>query len=231
MVDLVTRTTYSTDARCRHIIIISPGEFMLKSRIVALALGLCALASLPLVAKADTLTYGFTYNGTGIFINNETATGSGSFTISFDKLGDPTLTAFSFTDILTVPKSSGSSYTYSLANFGSDSIVLGGTLTNPFLANLQIQTSAVTGTDSSYGPASFGFSYASVNPAAGNTLGTSGVFLDDFTIGNVVLGAPTLQTTSTVPEPASYVLLATGLGLIGIAFLFRRTQRVSSNRI
>jgi hypothetical protein len=198
-----------------------PGDFMLKVRFAALALGLCALASLPLVAKADTLTYNFTYTGTGVYTNNETASGSGTFTISFDSLNDPTLTGFSFNDTLNVAKT-GSSFTYSLADFGSSSIVLGGTLADPFLANLQIQTTAETGTDSSFGPASFGFSYASVNPAAGNTLGTSGAFLDDFTTGNVVLGAPSLQTTSTVPEPASYALLATGL--IGIAFLFRRTQ-------
>jgi PEP-CTERM motif len=194
---------------------------MLKVRLAALALGLCALASLPLVAKADTLTYNFTYTGTGVYVSGETASGSGTFTISFDTLNDATLTNFSFNDTLTVAKSS-SSFTYSLADFGTSSIVLGGTLANPFLANLQIQTNAVNGTDSSFGPASFGFSYASVNPAAGNTLGTSGEFLDDFTTGNVVLGQPTLLTVSSVPEPASYALFATGL--IGVALLFRRKQ-------
>ncbi|MGD0444499.1 MAG: PEP-CTERM sorting domain-containing protein [Edaphobacter sp.] len=194
---------------------------MFKVKSAALALGLCALASLPLAAKADTLTYDFTYTGTGVFTNGETASGSGTFTISFDSLNAPTLEDFSFNDTLTVGKSQ-SSFTYSLMDFGTSSIVLSGTLADPFLANLQIQTNAVTGSDSSFGPASFGFAYASVNPAAGNTLGTSGAFTDDFTTGTVVLGQPSLQTTSTVPEPATYALLATGL--IGIAFLFRRTQ-------
>ena len=179
-----------------------------------------------MVAKADTLTYDFTYTGTGTFVSGETAVGSGSFTLSFTSLNAPTVSSFSFTDTLTQPNSTSSTFMYTLANLGTPQIVLGGTLANPSLATMQIQTNAVIGSNGAFGPASYGFSYASVDPGAGNTMGTTGQFLDDFTSGDTVL---TLATTPSVPEPSSYALLATGL--IGAALLYRRRNLASSASI
>jgi hypothetical protein len=200
---------------------------MFKSRLVVLALSLCSFASLSVVAKADTLTFDFTYTGTGTFVSGETASGMGSFTLSFTSLNSPIVSAFSFTDTLTAPGATGSStFNYTLADLGTPQIVLGGTLADPFLATMQIQTNAVTGSNSNFGPASYGFSYASVDPGTGNTMGTTGQFLDDFTNGNTVL---TLVPPPAVPEPSSYALLATGM--LGMALFYLKRNKISSNLI
>ena len=186
---------------------------MFKSRIALLALGLCAAAILPSVAKADSINYNFTYSGTGSF--GETASGEGSFTINYTTLGNATLSAFNFTDTLTEPvgnSSISSTFTYDLNDVTSESIILGGTLANPFLTYLQIGTSEVLGSKNEFYKAGYGLSYIIANPGWGDT---SGQLWNDSTSGKTTLSDP----PPAVPEPASYALFATGL--FGLAFFFR----------
>jgi hypothetical protein len=202
------------------------GEPMFKFRFAVLALGLCAAAFLPSVAKADSITYDFSYSGTGTFINGELASGTGSFTIEYTTLGNAVLSAFTFTDTLNAPsgKSSiASTFSYNLSDITSQSIVLGGTLADPILTNIQLGTSDVAGSNNDFGAAGFGLAYSGANPGVGDTNGTTGQNLNDFTNGQTTLGGgPTL---GAVPEPATYALLATGL--FGFAFLYRGNRQAS----
>ena len=193
---------------------------MFKSRIAVLALGLCAAAFLPSVAKADSINYNFTYSGTGTDISGETASGTGSFTINYTTLSNATLSAFNFTDTLTEPignSSISSTFIYGLGDVTSQSISLGGTLANPILTNIQIGTSEVHGSNNDFFKSAFNLSYTVTNPGLGNTVGT--------------VTPRSIRTTSpmatrllsdpppAVPEPATYALMATGL--FGLAFFVR----------
>lgn len=184
---------------------------MFKSRIAVLALGLCAAAFLPSVAKADSINYNFSYSGTGSF--GETASGTGSFTIDYTTLNHPTLSAFKFTDTLTEPIiNSSSTFTYGIGDVTSDSIILAGTLANPILTYIQIGTSEVSGSNKDFSTAAFNLTYVIPNPGGGNTWGPS---WDDNTSGKTTLTDP----PPAVPEPATYALMATGL--FGLAFFVR----------
>jgi PEP-CTERM motif len=184
---------------------------MFKSRIAVLALGLCAAAFLPSVAKADSINYNFSYSGTGSF--GETASGTGSFTIDYTTLNHPTLSAFNFTDTLTEPIGNFSStFNYNLSDVSSKLIVLSGTTANPILSYIHIGTSEVSGSGNFFAPADFSLTYLIANPGVGNT---SGLFLDDDTSGRTILTDP----PPAVPEPATYALMATGL--FGLAFFVR----------
>ena len=200
------------------------GEPMFKFRFAVLALGLCAAAFLPSVAKADSIAYDFSYSGTGI--NGELASGTGSFTIEYTTLGNAVLSAFTFTDTLNAPsgKSSiASTFSYNLSDITSQSIVLGGTLADPILTNIQLGTSDVAGSNNDFGAAGFGLAYSGANPGAGDTNGPTGQNLNDFTNGQTTLGGgPTL---GAVPEPATYALFATGL--FGFAFLYRGNRQAN----
>jgi hypothetical protein len=195
---------------------------MFKSRIAAFALAVFSAAFLPMAAKADTLSYAFTYTGTGVYTAGETATGSGSFTISFNSLGSATVTAFSFTDMLTAPGLGSSTFNYGLSDLATSQIVLGGSLANPFLSNLQLSTTYVAGSNSKFGSTDFVIAYPSVNPGTGSTADSHGSVLADFTAGSTQL---TPATVSAVPEPSSYLLFATGLA--GAAFLYVNRKRLA----
>ena len=193
---------------------------MFKSRIALLALGLCAAAILPSVAKADSINYNFTYSGTGTDISGEMASGTGSFTINYTTLSNATLSAFNFTDTLTEPignSSISSTFTYDLNDVTSQSISLGGTLANPILTNIQIGTGEVHGSNNDFFKSAFNLSYTGTNPGLGNTVGdgNSQEHQNDFTDGHTTLVDP----PPAVPEPATYALMATGL--FGLAFFVR----------
>jgi PEP-CTERM motif len=188
---------------------------MFKSRIAVLALGLCAAAFLPSVAKADSITYNFSYTGTGTDISGETASGNGSLTINYTTaLSSGVLTAFNFTDTLTLPGGNSSTFIYGINDVISNSIVLGGTLANP---NIQFGTSEVHGSNNDFFKSAFNLTYTGTNPGLGNTVGdgNSQEHQNDFTDGHTTLVDP----PPAVPEPATYALMATGL--FGLAFFVR----------
>jgi hypothetical protein len=189
---------------------------MFKSHLALIVLATCA--ALPMVSKADTIvTYDFTYNGTGIYVPTETATGNGSITFDLSSLSSVKVTAFSFTDTLSDPTLGSSTFTYGLTDLSSVSDVFGGTLANPILTNLQLQTAYLTGTpNSNYSATDFNLAYS---PAiAESTAGANGAKLADFTSGTtgIVRVDPSI---SAVPEPSSYLLFATGI--MGVARLYK----------
>src|SRR5579875_2162596 len=102
------------------------------------------------VARADSMTYSFTYSGTGNYVAGETATGTGFFAYTYTPGGGKgTLTAFSFTDTLTSSEGN-STFSYSgLADVSSSGITLKSDGTT---ATISIATIYVTGSNAAFGP-------------------------------------------------------------------------------
>jgi hypothetical protein len=123
-----------------------------------------ALLSASLAARATTVTYDFTYSSTSGSLAGETATGSGSFSVSypFGTRGG-TLTAFSFTNV--IDSSAGdSTFSYGFNDVASSDIVL--TLGGEDIARATITTGPVFGTDKSFGGVDFVLQISCCAPAS-----------------------------------------------------------------
>lgn len=156
---------------------------------------------------ATSVTYGITSTGTGTYVS-ETEIGSGSIMFNANPGGTSTITGFSFSDTLSGVDGT-STYTYTLAELAGSSVIfanIGGTLT---LTNLSFSTDYELGTLSSFGPVDFTAAYspATSNSTAGSNAAATNYFAD-FSSGSITL---TPSAAAATPEPASFVLLGTGV--------------------
>jgi|HubBroStandDraft_2_1064218.scaffolds.fasta_scaffold315105_2 hypothetical protein len=199
-------------------------------RMLTYAVSACLFGFTAVSAHANTVTYDFTYDGTGTYesVGEETVTGSGAFTANFTPGTEAgTLTAFSFTDTiddLAVGQSSVFTYTTSDAtgsiNFNTSS---------PYgLANLTMSTVYVEGSNSAFGKADFVLNYspAIFDSTSGNQSPTRPTYyFADFSSGG---GSLTLAPASTVPEPSGTGLVALPLLAIGVFYRSRRRRTLTS---
>jgi PEP-CTERM motif len=174
-----------------------------------------ALLSASIAAHADTVSFDFTYSSTSGDVAGETATGNGSFTVSYTPgLRTGTLSAFSFTD--TIDSSDGdSTFLYTGLNAVSSSTIiltLGGDI-----ASAMITTDREFGTDAGFGSVDF-----VLQDIAGaiNDSTSAGTIAPDSIAGNTTGGGTVTLVATTSPEPSSFFLLATGL--LGVAGVMKR---------
>ncbi len=176
-----------------------------------------ALLSASLAAHATTVTYDFTYSSTSGSLAGETASGSGTFAVSYPYgTRGGTLTAFSFTN--TIDSSIGdSTFVYYFSDVGPSNIVL--TLGGESIALATI-TAGTEGTDESWGTVDFVLNIATDGVVTGSTSyvgnGNAHSAADDTT----GVGTVTFVSTDVTPEPSSFVLL--GTGLLGMGGLVKR---------
>ncbi|GGG66671.1 PEP-CTERM sorting domain-containing protein [Edaphobacter dinghuensis] len=185
---------------------------------IKLLAAVVALLSASLAAHATTVTYDFTYTSTTGNLAGETASGSGSFAVSYPYgTRGGTLTAFSFTN--TIDSSAGdSTYNYQFNDVSSSDIVL--TLGGESIARGTITAGPLFGTNASFGGVVFVLNIATDGSVTGSTYyegnGNANSVADDTT----GVGTVTFTGTDVTPEPSSFVLL--GTGLLGIGGLVKR---------
>jgi hypothetical protein len=172
-------------------------------------------------ARATTVTYDFTYNGTGTYDPAETVTGTGSFTASYtpgSTVG--TLTAFSFTDTFVSPINGDSTFNYTTAtgtiNFSRVA---------PYsLATVALQSNFGLGTNTDFLAVDF-----TLNDSAGtifdNTVGFDAGAPANISTASTGGGTITL-VSSTVPEPATLGLF--GFAAVAIGILRFRASSASA---
>jgi hypothetical protein len=176
------------------------------------------LLSASLAAHADTSSYNFTYSSTSGDVAGETATGYGSFTVSFNPGFRPgTLSAFSFTD--TIDSSLGdSTFTYTgLGDVASSSFTM--TLGGQTIAVGDILTKDEFGTNAGFGPADFELQINGIYPVVGSTSAENDRYRDSLADDTTGVGTVT-YVGGTTPEPSGIFLL--GTGLLGVVGLMKR---------
>jgi hypothetical protein len=184
----------------------------------SLLLGLSLFAAT--AARADSMTYNFTYSGTGTYDSQETAAGTGSFTYSFTPGGSiGSLSAFIFNDTLTSPTYGTADFSYSgLGDVAGSAITL---QSNGTIATITIDTKYLTGSNAAFGPVRFVLQDSAVtNDSTSGSNPAAGDFLADFTTGTNTL---TVGSPGATPEPSSLMLL--GTGILGAAGALRRKFR------
>lgn len=173
-----------------------------------------ALLSASLAAHATTVTYDFTYTSTSGSLPGETASGTGSFAVSYPYgTRGGTLTAFSFTN--TIDSSIGdSTFVYYFNDVGSSNIVL--TLGGESIA-LGTITAGAHGTNTSWGAVDFTLNIATDGVVTGSTSYVGNGNANSAADGTTGVGTVTFVSTDATPEPSSFVLLGTGLlGAVGV---------------
>lgn len=174
-----------------------------------------ALLSASLAAHATTVTYDFTYTSTTGNLAGETASGSGTFAVSYPYgTRGGTLTAFSFTN--TIDSSIGdSTFVYQFNDVASSNIVL--TLGGESIA-LGTITAGAHGTDASWGTDEFVLNIATDGTVTGSTYYVGNGNANSAADNTTGTGTVTFVGTDVTPEPSSFVLLGTGLlGAVGVA--------------
>jgi hypothetical protein len=189
----------------------------LSSRAFGIAAATCLFGLAALSAFANTVTYDFTYSGTGTFVN-ETVTGNGAFTADFTPGSTTgTLDSFSFTDTFAgVDGSSTFNYT------SATGPILFAT-SSPFaVTNITLQTPYVTGTNSAFGSVDFVLNYSGVTfDSTGGSNSAASSFLADFSSGG--------GTIALTPEPASAGIL--GLAVLALGICYRSRRRASAEQV
>jgi hypothetical protein len=186
---------------------------------IKLLIAAVALLSASLVAHATTVTYDFTYNSTSGSLPGETASGSGSFAVSYPYgTRGGTLTDFSFTN--TIDSSIGDStfvYQFNDIDTAETNIVL--TLGGESIALATINAAA-HGTDTSWGTVDFVLNIATDGVVTGSTSYEGNGNAHSAADGTTGVGTVTFVSTDLTPEPSSFVLL--GTGLLGMGGLVKR---------
>jgi hypothetical protein len=189
----------------------------LLSRALSVAAATCLFGLAAASALANTVTYDFTYSGTGTFVN-ETVTGSGSFTADFTPgMTTGTLDAFSFTDTFTGADGT-STFDYTSAT-GSIKFAA----SSPFaLTNVTLQTPYVLGTNSAFGSADFVLNYSGVTFDSTSEFNT--VAADS--LADASSGGGSIALT---PEPSSAGIL--GLAVLALGICYRSRRRASAELV